>query len=52
MLEIERTAVSLDEKDLMELKRIVTDGDEKESFAAKNPVAKRVRVTFYRRSKK
>jgi hypothetical protein len=29
MLEIRKTAVSLDERDLMELERIVTDGDEK-----------------------
>jgi len=27
MLEIRKTAVSLDEKDLMELERIVTDSD-------------------------
>ena len=32
MLEIKRTAVSFDEKDIMELERIVTDGDEKEAF--------------------
>jgi len=32
MLEIRKTAVSLDEKDLMELERIVTDGDEKEAL--------------------
>ena len=32
MLEIRKTAVSLDEKDLMELERIVTDGDEKEAI--------------------
>ncbi len=28
MLEIRRTAISLDEKELLELERIVTDGDE------------------------
>ena len=32
MLEIKRTAVSFDEKDIMELETIVTDGDEKEAF--------------------
>jgi hypothetical protein len=32
MLEIRKTAVSFDEKDLMELERIITDGDEKESL--------------------
>ena len=32
MLEIRKTAVSFDEKDLMELERIVTDGDEKDAF--------------------
>jgi hypothetical protein len=32
MLEIRKTAVSLDEGDLMELERIVTDGDEKEAL--------------------
>ena len=32
MLEIRKTAVSLDEKDLMELERIITDGDEKEAL--------------------
>ena len=31
MLEISKTTVSFDEKDLMELERIVTDGDEKEA---------------------
>jgi len=29
MLEIRKTAVSFDEQDLMEMERIVTDGDEK-----------------------
>ncbi len=38
MLEIRKTAVSFDERDLMELERIVTDGDEKEA------------LTFIRRS--
>lgn len=32
MIEIRKTAVSFDEKDLLELERIVTDGDEKEAF--------------------
>ncbi len=32
MLEIRKTAVSLDEKDLLNLERIVTDGDEKEAL--------------------
>ncbi len=32
MLEIRKTAVSLDEEDLMELERIVTDNDEKEAL--------------------
>ncbi|UCH42403.1 MAG: hypothetical protein JSW16_06185 [Dehalococcoidales bacterium] len=32
MLEIRKTAVSFDERDLMELERIVTDTDEKEAL--------------------
>jgi len=32
MLEIRKTAVSFDEKDMMELERIITDGDEKEAL--------------------
>ena len=32
MLEIRKTAVSFDERDLMELERIVNDGDEKEAL--------------------
>lgn len=32
MLEIRKTAVSFDERDLMELERIVTDSDEKEAL--------------------
>ncbi len=32
MLEIRKTAVSFDERDLIELERIVTDGDEKEAL--------------------
>jgi hypothetical protein len=32
MLEIRKTAVSFDEKDLLELERIVTDSDEKEAL--------------------
>ena len=32
MLEIKRTATSLDEKEVLELERIITDNDEKEAF--------------------
>jgi len=32
MLEIRKMAISLDERDLLELERIVTDGDEKEAL--------------------
>jgi len=32
MLEIRKTAVSFDERDLMEMERIVTDNDEKEAL--------------------
>ena len=32
MLEIRKTAVGLDEKELLELERIITDGDEKEAL--------------------
>ena len=32
MIEIRKTAVSFDEQDIMELERIITDGDEKEAF--------------------
>ena len=32
MLEIRKTVVSLDERDLLELERIVTDSDEKEAL--------------------
>ena len=32
MLEIRKTAVSLEERDLLELERIITDSDEKEAF--------------------
>ena len=32
MLEIKRTAISLDEKEVLELERIVTDGEEKEAL--------------------
>jgi hypothetical protein len=32
MLEIRKTAVSFDERDMMELERIVTDSDEKEAL--------------------
>jgi len=32
MLEIKKTAISLDEKELLELERIITDGDEKEAL--------------------
>ena len=32
MLEIRKTTVSFDERDLMEMKRIITDNDEKEAL--------------------
>lgn len=32
MLEIRKTAISLDERDLVELERIITDSDEKEAL--------------------
>lgn len=32
MLEIRKSAVSFDEQDVMELERIITDGDEKEAL--------------------
>ncbi len=32
MLEIKRAAIGLDEKELLELERIITDGDEKEAL--------------------
>lgn len=32
MLEIRKTAVSFDERDLMNLERIITDADEREAF--------------------
>lgn len=32
MLEIRKTAIALDEKELLELERIITDGDEKEAL--------------------
>jgi len=32
MLEVRKTAVSFDERDLMDLKRIITDADEKGAF--------------------
>jgi hypothetical protein len=32
MLEIRKTAVSFDEGEIMELERIITDGDEKEAL--------------------
>ena len=32
MLEIQKTAIALDEKELLELERIITDGDEKEAL--------------------
>ncbi len=33
MLDIKKTAISLDERDLMELERIVTDADEKQALS-------------------
>ncbi|MFC1940188.1 hypothetical protein ACFLXO_05845 [Chloroflexota bacterium] len=32
MLEVRRTAVSFDERDLMDLERIITDSDKEEAF--------------------
>ena len=32
MLELKRTAISLDEKELLELERIIVDGNKKEAF--------------------
>ncbi len=32
MLEIKRTAISIDEQELLELERIITDGEEKGAF--------------------
>ncbi len=32
MLEIKRSAVAFDQSDLIELERIITDGEEKEAF--------------------
>jgi len=32
MLEIRKTAIALDEEELLELERIMTDGDEKEAL--------------------
>ena len=32
MLEIRRTAIALDEKELLELERVITDRDEKEAL--------------------
>ena len=32
MLEVRKTAVSLEERDLLELERIITDSDEKEAL--------------------
>ena len=44
MLEIKKTAVSYDEKDLMDLERIITDGDEKEALKfLKKAVYERIR---------
>lgn len=43
MLEIRKSAVLLDEQDIMELERIVTDGDEKEALRfIKNAVYNRI----------
>jgi len=43
MLEIRKTAVSFDEKDLMELERTVTDNDEKEALKfIKNSIYDRI----------
>ena len=32
MLELKRTAISLDEKELLELERIIVDGNKKKAF--------------------
>ena len=43
MLEIRKSAVSFDESDMMEIERIVTDGDEKEALRfIKNAVYNRI----------
>lgn len=43
MLEIRKTAISFDERDMLEMERIVTDGDEKEAFKfVKNSVYNRI----------
>ena len=43
MLKIRKTTVSFDERDLMELERIVTDGDEKDTLKfVKNSVYNRI----------
>ena len=43
MLEIRKAAISFDERDLMEIERIVTDGDEKEALRfIKNSVYNRI----------
>jgi hypothetical protein len=45
MLELKRTAISLDEKELLELKRIITNGNKKEAlrFLAKTVYEKVVK---------
>ena len=43
MLEIRKPAISFDERDMMEIERIVTDGDEKEALKfIKNSVYNRI----------
>ena len=43
MLEIRKTAISFDERDMMEIERIVTGGDEKEAIKfIKNSVYNRI----------
>jgi len=42
MLEIRKTVVSLDEHDLLELERIMTDRDEKEAFRLLKEFLKRL----------
>ena len=43
MLEIRKTAISFDERDMLEIERIVTDGDEKEALKfIKNSVYNRI----------
>ena len=52
MLEIKKTAVSYDEKDLIDLERIITDGDEKEALKfIKKSVYERILLSQHSRLK-